>query len=74
MTVSSSSQPMTGGSNSAKLYFSASNSTASAGDGVASGSGASTVTIDCSSLNLNTGYITADGAVRIWDIEITYNN
>ena len=72
MTVSSSSKPMTDGGNSATLYFSNSNSTSSAGDGVASGTGDSSVTIDASSLNLNTGYITASGAVRIWDIEITY--
>ncbi len=74
MTVSSSQQPMTGGGNSATLYFSANNSTSAAGAGVASGTGASSVTIDCSSLNLNTGYITASGAVRIWDIEVTYDN
>ena len=74
MTVSSSSQPMTGGANTSTLYFSASNSTSATGTGVASGTGASSVTIDCSSLNLNTGYITASGAVRIWDIEVTYDN
>ena len=74
MTVSSSSQPMTGGGNSATLYFSASNSTSATGTGVASGTGASSVTIDCSSLNLNTGYITAGGAVRIWDVQVTYSN
>ena len=73
MTVSNASQPMTGGSNSATLYFSASNSTSATGTGVASGTGASKVTIDCSSLNLNTGYITAGGAVRIWDIKVTYD-
>ena len=72
MTVSSSSQPMDGGGNSATLFFSSSNTTSAAGTGVASGTGASSVTIDCSSLNLNTGYITAGGAVRIWDIEVTY--
>ena len=72
MTVSNTSQPMTGGNNSATLYFSAYSSTSSTGSGVASGTGASSVTIDCSSLNLNTGYITASGAVRVWDIEITY--
>ena len=72
MTVSGSSQPMTGGSNSATLYFSSSNSTSAAGTGVASGTGASSVMIDCSSLNLNTGYITAGGAVRIWDVTVTY--
>ncbi len=72
MTVSGSSQPMTGGSNSVALYFSASNSTSATGTGVASGTGTSSVTIDCSSLNLNTGYITAGGAVRIWDVTVTY--
>jgi len=72
MTVSSSNQPMTGGGNSATLYFSASNSTSATGTGVASGTGASSVEIDCSSLNLNTGYITASAAVRIWDVTVTY--
>ena len=72
MTVSGSSQPMDGGSNSATLFFSSSNTTSASGEGIASGSGASSVTIDCSSLNLNTGYITAGGAVRIWDVEVTY--
>ncbi len=72
MTVSNTSQPMTGGGNSATLYFSNSNSTSATGTGVASGSGASSVTIDCSSLNLNTGYITASAAVRIWDVTVTY--
>lgn len=74
MTVSGSSQAMDAGGNTATLYFSASNSTSAAGAGVASGTGASSVTIDCSELNLNTGYITAGGAVRIWDIEIAYTN
>ena len=73
MTVSNSSQPMTGGGNGATLYFSASNSTSATGTGVASGTGASKVTIDCSDLNLNTGYITAGGAVRIWDVKVTYD-
>ena len=72
MTVSGTSKPMTGGENTATLFFSASNSTSATGNGVASGTGASSVTIDCSSLNLNTGYITASGAVRIWDVEVTY--
>ena len=74
MTVSSTSQPMTGGGNSATLYFSSSNTTSAGGTGVASGSGSSSVTIDCSSLNLNTGFITASGAVRIWDIKVVYEN
>ena len=72
MTVSSSSQPMTGGGNSSTLYFSSSNKTSATGTGVASGTGAKSVTIDCSSLNLKEGFITAGGAVRIWDITITY--
>ena len=73
MTVSGANTPMTDGGNSATLFFSASNSTSATGTGVASGSGGSKVTIDCSSLNLNTGYITAGGAVRIWDIKVTYD-
>ena len=72
MTVSGSSQPMTGGGNNATLYFSNSNSTSSTGTGVVSGTGTSSVTIDCSSLNLNTGYITASGAVRVWEVSVTY--
>ena len=74
MTVSSTNQPMTGGNNTATLYFSNNNSTSSSGSGVASGTGASSVTIDCSSLDLNTGYITSSGAVRIWDISVTYTS
>lgn len=72
MTVSSTQQPMTGGGNSATLFFSSSKSTSSAGTGVASGTGDKSVSIDCSSLNLNTGYITASGAVRIWNVTLTY--
>ena len=74
LIVSSTTQPMTGGSNSATLYFSNSKSTSATGIGVASGSGASSVTIDCSSLGLTTGYITAGAAVRIWDITVTYSS
>ena len=74
MTVSGASQPMTGGSNSATLFFSNSKSTSSTGTGVASGTGTSSVTIDCSSLDLNSGYITAGGAVRIWDVTVTYSS
>lgn len=74
MTVSASGKPMTGGENSATLFFSSSNNTSAAGSGVASGTGTNSVTIDCSTLNLNTGYITASGAVRIWDVEVTYED
>lgn len=72
MTVSSSSLPMTGAGNSATLFFSSSKSTAAAGEGVVSGTGTSTVSIDASDLGLSTGFITANGAVRIWDIQVTY--
>lgn len=72
MTVSGSSKPMDGASNTATLFFSSDNSTAAAGNGVASGTGESLVTIDARSLNLNSGYITASGAVRIWDVTVTY--
>lgn len=72
ITVSSTQKPMDGGENTATLYFSSSNSTSSTGTGVASGTGASSVTIDCSSLSLKSGYITASGAVRIWDVSVTY--
>jgi len=73
MTVSSTQKPMTDGGNTATLFFSSSNSTSEVGTGVASGTGASSVTIDCSDLNLNTGYITASAGVRIWDVEVTYS-
>lgn len=72
MTVSSSSKPMDGGSNTATLFFSSDNTTSTTGEGVASGTGASSVTINTSDLNLNTGYITASGAARIWDVAVTY--
>ncbi len=73
MTVSNANKPMSDGGNSATLFFSASNSTSAEGEGVAKGIGASSVTIDASSLNLNTGYITASAGVRIWDIVISYD-
>ena len=72
MTVSNASSPMTGGGNGATLFFSSSGTTTSTGTGVVSATGSSTVTIDCSTLNLNTGYITASGAVRIWDVTVYY--
>ena len=71
MTVSGANQAMTGGNNSSTLFFSASNSTSAAGEGVVSGTGASEVTIDASTLALQSGYITSSGAVRIWEIEVT---
>ena len=72
MTVSSTSTTMDGGGNSATLYFSESKTTSATGEGVASGTGASSVTIDASGLKLTEGYITAGGATRIWDITVTY--
>ena len=73
MTVSSASKPMTGGGNTATFFFSSSDSTKEDGDGVVSAVGDSTITLDTSSLNLNTGYITASAGTRVWDIEISYN-
>ena len=73
MTATTSSAQMSGAAATAKIFFSSTNSTASSGDGVVTATSEGSVfTIDASSLNLNTGYITADGAVRIWEIEITY--
>lgn len=71
MTVSNTQKAMDGGSNTATLFFSASESTDAEGTGVASGTGESSVTIDASDLGLTTGYITAGGSVRIWDIVVT---
>ena len=70
MTVSSSQKPMDGGGNTATLGFGETSTHSSA---IATGTGASTVEISVSG-NLSTGYITASGAVRVWDIEITYQN
>ena len=70
MTVSSSSKAMDGGSNTATLGFGKTTTHSSA---EATGKGASSVEINVSG-ELSTGYITASGAVRIWDIEITYTN
>ena len=72
MTVSNASTTMDGGGNAATLFFSSDNSTSAGGSGVASGTGAATVTINAYPLNLNTGYITSSGGVRIWDMEIRY--
>lgn len=74
LVVSNSSSAMTGGKNTATIFFSASNSTSAAGDNIVSGTGASEITIDASSLNLNTGYLTSNGGVRIWEIKVEYYN
>ena len=72
MTVSGSSQPMTGGGCTATIYFSNSQNSTDASSSGVSGTGANSVTIDASSLNLTSGYITASAAVRIWSIAVTY--
>jgi len=72
MTVSSTNRPMDGRDNAATLFFSSVNSTSAAGAGVASGTGASSVTINAYPLNINTGYITTSAGVRVWDMEIKY--
>jgi hypothetical protein len=74
MTVSSTSTTMTGGGNTATYYFSSSNSTSATGSGVVSGTGDSSVTLNTESLNLNTGYITAGGATRVWELKVFYEN
>lgn len=68
MTVSSSQKPMTGGQNTATLGFGAS---PVFNEAIATGTGSSSVQIDVTK-EISTGYITAGGAVRVWDIEITY--
>lgn len=72
MTVGSTQKAMSDGGNTATLYFSDKNSTSGTGTDVASGTGDKTVTIDCSALNLTSGYITASAGVRIWDVAVTY--
>lgn len=72
VTVSNTQKAMDGGGNTQTLFFSASNETAAAGTGVVSATGDASVTLDCSDLDLNTGYITAGGAVRIWEVVVTY--
>lgn len=73
LTVSDISKPRGGGENTTTVYFSNSKSTAADGEGVVSGTDYYTITLDVSSLNLNTGYITANGRIRIWDISVTYD-
>lgn len=77
MTVSGTSQARDGGNNSATLYFSSSNNNTTAAAGVAlgtavSGTGGSSITLDCETLGLTTGYITASAAIRIWDFSVDY--
>ena len=74
LVVSGSSKAMNGAGNTATIYFSASNSTSADGANIVSGTGESEITIDASSLNLNTGYLTSSGAVRIWEISVEYYN
>ena len=65
---------MTGGGNTATYYFSSSNSTSATGSGIVSGTGDSSVTLNTGSLNLNTGYITAGGGTRVWELKVFYEN
>lgn len=74
MTVSNANRSITGGGNTKTLFFSSSKTTSEEGEGVASGTGDASVTIDCTDLNVNTGYITANGEVRIWEITVTYED
>lgn len=74
LVVSNPNQIMTGGGNTATVYFSSSNSTSTVSQGVASGTGDGSVSIDVSGLNINTGYITASAAIRIWEIKVTYED
>ena len=73
LAVSDSSKPIDGGGNTATIFFSSSDSTSAPGDNIVSGTGNSEITIDASSLNLNTGYLTASAAVRIWEITVEYS-
>ena len=67
MVVSNANNPMTGGGNSAKLYFSSTKNTSNA---VANGTGASSVTLSMPNNTLTGGYILAGAAVRVWEIKI----
>ena len=69
LTVSNTTKQMTDGGNTSKLYFSSDKTTKNA---IANGSGESSITIDLTDNKLTTGYIVAEGAIRIWDIEIFY--
>lgn len=71
MTVSNASKPMTDGGNTTTLSFVTTDNDATTA--LASGTGANSITLDMSSnTTINNGYINASGAIRIWDIEITY--
>lgn len=80
MVVSSTQKPHDGGDNSATYYFSSSNNSNMAASWTSTnpiravyGNGASYITLNCSSLNLTTGYITASQGTRMWgNITVTY--
>ncbi len=82
MVVSSTSVVHNGGNNTATLYFSSSNNSNTAASGVSanpktavSGTGASSITLNCDALKLTTGYITASAGMRIWgDVSVTYTS
>lgn len=82
MVVSSTSAVHNGGGNTATLYFSSSNNSTTAASGVSanpktavSGTGASSITLNCDDLKLTTGYITASAGMRIWgNVSVTYTS
>ena len=72
MTVSNANSAMTGGGNKANVSFVTTNNDAKTA--LATATGASSITLDLSdNTTAKEGYINASGAVRIWDMEITYN-
>lgn len=72
MEVSGSQQTLGEGNNTATLLYSTSSTTSTTSDAIGSATGPSKVTIVVDNNVENTGYITATGAVRIYNIEITY--
>ena len=73
LIVSGSSAAKGNGGNTATVYFSSNNSTSTTGNGVVSGTGESEISIDASSLDLKTGYLTSSAALRIWEITVEYS-
>lgn len=70
MTVSSANKPMDGGGNTSSLGFGTTNQYSEA---VATGKDEKSIIIEVpEEKQSNKGYITSDGAVRIWDIKISY--
>lgn len=72
MEVSGTTQTLGEGGNTATLLYSTSSTTSTAANAIGNATGDSKVTIVVDDNEKNTGYITATGAVRIYNIEITY--